>query len=106
MPRPPEYEFTAETKLEALRRSSLKNKERLFCCEQCGKTKKQVGYLEIHHKLGIAVARRFYPQISAAVISSLANAEVLCPKCHDRRDVEDRKRHKFFAQALLGFAQL
>lgn len=95
--RPEDCEFTKETKLSALRRANWK-------CEQCGIDKQHAPehYLEIHHKLGIALALRHHPEISHALISSLANAEVLCIKCHDKKDITDRKKHMQYAQELLS----
>lgn len=91
--RPPAAEFTPETKLEALRRAK-------FTCEDCGRPKHEVGYLQIHHKLGIAIAARFHPEISHALLASIANTAVLCPDCHEKRDIADRKKHTEFARAL------
>lgn len=93
--RPGACEFTKETKLAALRRDE-------WTCQECGRKKEQVGYLEIHHKLGIAIALQCHPEISHALISSLANATCLCHDCHSKRDVIDRKKHKEYAQELLS----
>jgi len=87
--RPVEYEFSKETKLEALNRAG-------WCCERCGIYKEETfeGYLEIHHVVGISLAIHYYPELAPVLISSLANARVLCEKCHTIEDVEDRKKHK------------
>ena len=94
--RPRTCEFSDKTKLDALRRCN-------FTCERCHKPKREVGYLEVHHVLGIAIALNYYPQISHAVISSLENAKCYCQKCHDVMDREDRKRHQEIAKELLKY---
>lgn len=77
-------EFTDQTKLEALKRADFK-------CEDCGRTKAQLredgekGYFEIHHRLPIYIIASEFPELSLSVIKSLANAEVLCQKCHAER---------------------
>lgn len=95
MPRPKDCEFSDQTKLEALRRSN-------FCCERCGIPKKETfeGYLEIHHVLQICKAVSLYPEISHLLISSLANARVLCLKCHQIEDNESKNNHKEMADRL------
>lgn len=93
--RPESMEFSKETIVEALKRAN-------FTCECCGIKKQdtQEKYFEIHHRLGIAIALRYHPELSHALISSLANAMVLCIPCHKVLDREDRKHHKKIAKAL------
>lgn len=89
------YEFSKATVLEALKRADWK-------CERCGKSKKEVGMLYIHHKLAINIAIHQYPEIAPSVIKSICNAKCVCRECHMYEDEESKKNHKFFAQALLG----
>ncbi len=91
--RPASAEFSDETKLEALRRANWR-------CERCGRQKQDVGYLEIHHRLGIAIALRYHPEISHALLSSIANARVLCHDCHRIEDQSDRRKHQELAREL------
>ena len=93
--RPSTCEFTNEVKLEALRKAD-------WCCEECGIKKKDAveGHLEIHHKVGIAVALLNHPELSHAMIASIANAVVLCIPCHHRMDSEDPKHHNEYAKEL------
>lgn len=101
------YSFSKETILDGLRRSAKSNEDNLFCCERCGKTKKEVGYLEAHHKLSIYFAVNYFPNISADIIKSLANLEILCPCCHKLEHSELRlEEAKIIAQSLLGMVQL
>lgn len=95
MPRPKDCEFSKETIIEALKRSH-------FSCERCGIPKKDTmqGYLEIHHMLGIAMALKFYPHLSFSVISSVANARVLCFHCHQVEDNEAKYTHPEMAVRL------
>lgn len=97
MRRPADYEFSPQTKLEALRRANWK-------CEICGVPKQSArdGYLEIHHKLAIAVAIQYYPSLGHTIISSLANAQVLCKDCHQQEDNRMRFNHPMIAAGLLG----
>lgn len=98
MPRLPECEFSDATKLEALKRAG-------WCCERCGIPKKETieGYLEIHHVLGIALACELYPELSHTLIASIANARVLCKKCHLIEDRESKKFHSINARRLEGY---
>jgi len=93
--RPKTCEFTKEVKLEALRKAD-------WCCEECGIKKKDAveGYLEIHHRVGVVVALRNHPELSHAMISSIANAVVLCIPCHRLMDSEDPKHHNEYAKEL------
>jgi len=93
--RPKSCEFTNEVKVEALRKAD-------WCCEECGIKKKDTvdGYLEIHHRVGIAVALHNHPELSHAMIASIANAVVLCIPCHRLMDSEDPKHHKEYAREL------
>lgn len=93
--RPPEYEFTYKTRVEALKRAK-------FTCEECG-VRQEDGYaLFVHHVLGIAFARYYYPSIAPVVISSLANARVLCSDCHLEADNAMREDHAYLAARLVG----
>jgi len=93
--RPSSCEFTNEVKVEALRKAD-------WCCEQCGIKKKDTvdGYLEIHHRVGIAIALLNHPELSHAMIASIANAVVLCIPCHRLMDSEDPKHHIEYAREL------
>jgi len=93
--RPKSCEFTNEVKIEALKKAD-------WCCEECGIKKKDAekGYLEIHHRVGIAVALHNHPELSHAMISSIANAVVLCIPCHRLMDSEDPKHHREYAKEL------
>lgn len=97
MNRPREYEFTPETKLEALKRAN-------FRCEGCGVPKREArdGYLEIHHVLGVAAAIKFYPSLAPAIISSLANAQVLCKDCHQQEDNRMQFNHPKIAHSIIS----
>lgn len=68
--RPRKYEFSDYIKKEALRLAHHK-------CEICG----EKASLEIHHRIYCWFAAA--NNIPHAVISSLANAECLCSRCHD-----------------------
>ena|SRR5690606_17617066 len=87
------YEFSKGVKHEALQRCGNK-------CERCGKHKKEVGKLYAHHKLAISIAIHYYPEISASVIKSLANCEILCDSCHKKADIQARKEHEKYALTL------
>jgi len=93
--RPKSCEFTREVKNEALRKAD-------WCCEECGIKKQDAvdGYLEIHHKVGIAVALLNHPELSHAMIASIDNAVVLCIPCHRLMDSEDAKHHREYAKEL------
>jgi len=95
--RPREYEFTPETKILALKRANWR-------CEDCRVPKHMArdGYLEIHHMLAIAIAITDYPFLAPAVISSLANARVLCKDCHQKADNNMRFDHPEMAHALIA----
>jgi protein-tyrosine-phosphatase len=75
------------TKIEALQNANWR-------CERCGIEKKDTPeqYLEIHHRLGISIALHNIPSIEHALLSSVANAQVLCRKCHKIQDQEDARR--------------
>jgi len=93
--RPKSCEFTREVKIEALRKAD-------WCCEECGIKKQDAvdGYLEIHHKVGVAVALLNHPELSHAMIASIDNAVVLCIPCHRLMDSEDAKHHREYAKEL------
>jgi len=93
--RPVSCEFTNQVKIAALRKAD-------WCCEECGIKKKDTvdGYLEIHHKVGVVVALRNHPELSHAMIASLANAVVLCIPCHRLMDKLDASHHKEYAKEL------
>ena len=78
------YEFKPNVIETAYRKSEGK-------CEHCGVTAEDVGKtLEAHHVVPICIAR-LIPELSSIIISSLANCELLCYKCHKH---EHRKRWK------------
>lgn len=66
------YEFDRNTRYEAYRRAQGQ-------CEICGTS----DGLECHHILGVWYAVNFHPEISAVVIKSLANAQIVCQSCHE-----------------------
>jgi 5-methylcytosine-specific restriction endonuclease McrA len=69
-----------------------------YRCERCG----QEGHLEAHHRVPIWFAKR-YPELTPALISSMANCEILCADCHAIADREQNKKSlPFFVQALFG----
>lgn len=70
------FEFTAQTKQEALQRSPV--------CEACGNPKN----LHIDHILPVFFALK-YPVFAIELIKSLANARVLCKSCHSKRNHYD-----------------
>lgn len=86
------YEFSTETK-------ELARKRARYCCERCGRR----GTTEIHHRIPVYMAREL--NLPHLLITSLANAEVLCPNCHAEADQET---HDWipFAQSILGVVQL
>lgn len=94
--RNPDYEFPPHVRKEALKQAG-------YCCDRCGAHKNDTKnkYLELHHQLGIAIAIKYYPEISPLVISSLANCRVLCYDCHIIEDKEDHRNHILIAQTLL-----
>lgn len=98
------YEFTKETILAALRFAD-------FRCEECHRSKPQLAldgekpYFEMHHILGIEIAVRYFPEISAEVIKSIANCEVVCRECH--REIHRQKQDYFaIAENLLKRARV
>ena len=93
--RPSSCEFTKEVKIEALKKAD-------WCCEECGIKKQDTvnGYLEIHHRVGIAVALLNHPELSHAMIASIANAVVLCIPCHRLMDKQDSRHSKEYAREL------
>jgi len=87
------YEFSPGVKHAALERCGNR-------CERCGKHAKEVGKLYAHHKLAICIAVTYYPEISASVIKSLDNLEILCDSCHKKADIQARKEHDKYALTL------
>lgn len=93
--RPKDYEFTEQIKGAALYRAGYK-------CEDCGVEKASDRRLNVHHKLGIAYALRYYPSVPPTLIRSLANAEVLCDQCHLKKDNALLDEHSTIAAMLVG----
>lgn len=93
--RPQDCEFPQEVRNEALRRSEYR-------CEKCGCPKEETyeGFLQFHHIVGVALAVRYHPELAHSAIASLANCRVLCCKCHNIMDAEDRKNHAENAKIL------
>ncbi len=93
------YEFSLDVKIQAFERSKYR-------CEVCGKKQIETpeNCLDIHHILGICLAKTYFPHISKQIIASLANAEVVCKTCHDKENLFSRKNYAIIAQALLGLA--
>lgn len=71
------YEFSEETKRDALKRSENR-------CEECG-VHEADEQLYIHHILSCFIAKH-RPELSPEMIRSLANARVLCSKHHREAD--------------------
>lgn len=96
--RPANFEFSKQTKIEALKRAN-------FTCEECGKKKYECTpqFLEIHHIVGIAIAIQYHPELSHAMISSLKNCSCLCVSCHKKRDILDRRKHRELAKQLYDY---
>jgi len=95
-------EFSKETIRLALFNAEYK-------CESCGTKKADTkeGYFEIHHKLPIYIACKYFPHIAAKLISSIMNAEVLCCECHDKRHASEQwTEYNALAQTFLGIASL
>lgn len=94
------YEFSPETKLEALRRTD-------FCCADCGTPKRETerGYLEIHHRIPIW-AFHYNPElfvgVTADILTSVENARPLCHPCHREKDRLQLETYARIAQAILG----
>ena len=89
-----EYEFTGQTKREALEAQNYR-------CDGCGTEDKRTGRLQAHHVVAIWFAREM--GISSLLIKSLENCVCLCQKCHTERHLqEDRTQYAIIAQALLG----
>lgn len=88
------YEFSEDIKREALKRAG-------FACENCQKTRDQVGQLYYHHKLGVKKAFDFHPEIPPRAVASIYNIRVLCFDCHKLFDDYDLPRHGLWAEALL-----
>ncbi len=84
-------DFSKWTKEHALERSDHK-------CEKCGSAEN----LQVHHILGIWLALNNCPEITKEMIKSLANAEVVCAKCHEHEDQLSQQNYAIYAQALLG----
>ena len=84
------YEFSNSVKKYALERAGWK-------CEECGKSKKDAQYLEIHHIVPIWWAIK-YPILAQIVIKSTANAQALCKECHTERHKE---RTEYFEETEL-----
>lgn len=97
--RPKEYEFSYSTKIQALKRSD-------FSCQDCGVRQADGYYLAVHHILGIAYARYYYPDIPASVVSHLANARVLCETDHIQADNDLRHNHQEKLTELLASLNL
>lgn len=89
--RPKDYEFSGRVKMEAIKRAN-------YACEECGVS----GYVEVHHMLGIYYAVTVYKDIAPWMISSLANAKVLCPTHHTEADNAMHTTHAYHAAKLLG----
>lgn len=67
----PEHRFSEETRRLAKERANGK-------CEYCGE---ESNTLEAHHRIACWFAKE-YPAFAPALISSLANLQMLCPNCH------------------------
>jgi len=79
------FEFKRITRETAIYRSEGR-------CEDCGlSTYNDNIKLEAHHIVPIFIAREL-ELLSATIIKSLANCQVLCTDCH--RDLHKNKRHK------------
>ncbi len=61
-----------------------------YTCERCGRSNGRVKQLEVHHRLAIWFAKKYFPQLSSIILNSIANAEVLCYRCHLKLHKRDR----------------
>lgn len=61
-----------------------------YRCERCGRSEDRVEQLEVHHKLAIWFASKYFPHLSGLILNSVANAEVLCHRCHFKHHRRDR----------------
>ena len=79
------FEFSKETKKEALRRAENK-------CDHCGQETKE---LSIHHLISIwwAIETKC---LAVEVIKSVANASALCKDCHN--DLHTRDTRSFYEE--------
>jgi len=80
--RPPEFLFNHETKQKAKERAGWK-------CELCGEP---ADYLEVHHRIAIWFALEV-PALSYIVISSLANAQVVCGEDHSKLHAQESRTY-------------
>lgn len=88
------YNFSYETKIKALERSRYR-------CEQCGRTHSRKNQLEVHHVVAIWFAREV-PALALQVITSIANAKVLCHSCHNEEHrTESRNKYQSIAPVVL-----
>ena len=74
------YEFNLGLKKYALERANYR-------CEMCGRKGTRQNPLEVHHRVAIWFAKQ-YPFIAPAVITHIANAQVLCHECHTQHHQE------------------
>jgi len=92
------YEFPSSIKEEARRLVGYR-------CERCGRK----GTTEAHHIIPIHLGREI-PWIGQAVITSLANVEILCPHCHEIADQEaenmTREQVEELARSVVGVARM
>ncbi len=85
--------FPRAVREEAKRRAN-------YTCERCGRSNGRVKQLEVHHKLALWYASKYFPQLSSIILNSIANAEVLCYRCHmklHKRDRSPRQKNKYRA---------
>lgn len=95
MARNPEYEFSYETKIKALERSS-------YTCDRCGKHEgKGNDRLEAHHIIPLWFIKEF-PVFAPALITSLCNLQILCVACHrEVHKTESRLKYVDLAPQVL-----
>ncbi len=58
-------------------------------CQRCGLQDFSEGFMEVDH----IKSKKIYPESQF----DLNNGQVLCPNCHRRKTMEDRKNHQYFS---------
>lgn len=78
------YEFSAQTKQEALNRSPV--------CEACGNPGSYEDTLILHHKIAIWFALE-NPCLAIGVLRSIANAQILHRSCHRKIHLQESRQY-------------
>jgi 5-methylcytosine-specific restriction endonuclease McrA len=88
------YEFSLETKREALARHDYK-------CVDCGAEDDRTNRLQLDHEIAIWFARE-NPALTVEVIRSIANCVPRCARCHsEKHKRESRKMYQELAPVVL-----